>query len=45
MHELVASFGNLSKALKAWKKTERRGLRASTAHRPANVAIPRITVS
>jgi len=43
--ELVASFGNLSKTLKEWKKTERRGIRASTAHRPVNVAIPRITVS
>src|SRR5215471_4685120 len=36
-YELVASFGNLSKALKEWKKTGRRGIRASTAYRPANV--------
>src|SRR5262245_44958140 len=45
LSQLVASFGNLSKALKEWKNTKRRGIRASTAHRPANVAIPRITVS
>src|SRR5215831_12711013 len=44
-HALVASVGTLSKALKAWKNTERRGIRASIAHRPAHVAIPRITVS
>jgi hypothetical protein len=44
-HALVASFGTLSKALKAWKTTERRGIRGSTAHRPAHVTIPRITVS
>ena len=43
-NELVASFGNLSKLLKAWKKTARRAGTTSTAHRPANVAILRITV-
>src|SRR5262245_64787185 len=44
VHDLVASFGNLSKLLKAWKKTEIRAGRTSTAHRPANVAILRLTV-
>src|SRR5712691_13439575 len=42
--ELVASFGNRSKVLKSWEKTETRAVRASEAHGPENVAITRIPV-
>src|SRR5206468_9490589 len=39
MVELVASFGDLSKLLKLWKKTETCAARKSTAHGLENVPI------
>src|SRR5712691_1605637 len=42
--ELVASFGNRSKPLKVWEKTETCAVSAPRAHGPENVAIMRIPV-